>query len=212
MTVCSIGTISAGTDGSQFKSIDWSSGTTTMVWYLIFGLIWSISFLIACNDYIIIVSACTWYFSKKSDEGWEGHSQVWKGFQWIFKYNFGSLAFGSLVIAISAILRDIMEFIGEKMQEASGENCCVKCMISCCMCCVDCTDRFIRYLTENAYIYMALSGDGFCESALNSFCLMLKNAAKFSFVSSVSNTFMFLAKLSVSFLTTYTCWGIMQTS
>lgn len=116
------------------------------------------------------------------------------------------------MIALSAIIRDIFEYIGEKLQKASGENCCVKCLICTCLCCVDCTDRFIRYLTENAYIYMALSNDSFCESALNSFLLMLKNAAKFSFVSSVSNTFMFLAKVSISFLTTYSCLGFMQLS
>mmetsp|Transcript_23002 Transcript_23002/g.16307 ORF Transcript_23002/g.16307 Transcript_23002/m.16307 type:complete len:263 (-) Transcript_23002:281-1069(-) len=212
MAVSSIGEVTASSEGSQIKNIDWAGTTYTMVWFLIFGLIWTISFFIACNDYVIIVSAATWYFSKKQDGGWSGHSQVWKGFQWIFRYNLGSLAFGSLVIALSAIIRDIFEYIGEKLQENTGENCCVRCMISTCLCCVDCTDRFIRYLTENAYIYMALSNDGFCESALNSFLLMLKNAAKFSFVSSVSNTFMFLAKISISFLTTYSCYGFMQLS
>jgi len=211
MTVCSNGVIQPVGGGSQLKNVEWSSGTTTMVWYMIFGLIWTISFIISCNDYVIVVSAATWYFSKKSDDGWEGHSDIWKGFQWAFKYNFGSIAFGSLVIALSAIIREIFEYIGEKLKEKAGaENCCLNCMISCCLCCVNCTDRFIRYLTENAYIYMALSGDGFCESALNSFLLMLKNAAKFSFVSSVSSTFMFLAKLSITFLTTYCCYGFMQ--
>jgi len=182
-----------------------------MVWFMIFGLIWTVSFIISCNDYVIVVSAATWYFFRKTDDGWEGHSDIWKGFQWAFKYNLGSIAFGSLVIALSAIIREIFEYIGEKLKEKAGaENCCLNCMISCCLCCVNCTDRFIRYLTENAYIYMALSGDGFCESALNSFLLMLKNAAKFSFVSSVSSTFMFLAKLSITFLTTYCCYGFMQ--
>uniref|UniRef100_A0A7S3RN90 Choline transporter-like protein n=1 Tax=Strombidinopsis acuminata TaxID=141414 RepID=A0A7S3RN90_9SPIT len=211
MTICSIGDIYV-TGGSQYKNVEWSSGTTTMVWFMIFGLIWTISFIISMNDYVIVVSAATWYFSKKSDGGWEGHSDIWRGFQWGFRYNLGSIAFGSLVIAFSAIIREIMEYIGEKLREATGENCCVRCMVNCCLCCVNCTDRFIRYLTENAYIYMALSGDGFCESALNSFLLMLKNSAKFSFVSSVSSTFMFLAKLSISFLTAYTCYGFMQLS
>jgi len=179
---------------------------------MIFGLIWTISFWITCNDYVIIVSACTWYFSKKTDQGWEGQSQVSKGFKWIFRYNFGSLAYGSGIIAICAIFREIMEYLGEKIRKASGENCCVKCLVCCCLCCVNCTDRFIRYLTENAFIYMALSGDAFCTSALHSFLLILKNSAKFSFVSNISSTFMYLAKISISFLTTYTCYAIMQAS
>lgn len=95
------------------------------------------------------------------------------------------------------------------MHEKSSENCCAKCMLATCLCCLDCTDRFIRYLTENAYIYSALSSDSFCTSALHSFMLMLKNSAKFAFVASVSDTFMILAKISVSFLVLLTCWAIM---
>mmetsp|Transcript_3919 Transcript_3919/g.2641 ORF Transcript_3919/g.2641 Transcript_3919/m.2641 type:complete len:236 (-) Transcript_3919:242-949(-) len=183
-----------------------------MVWYLIFGLVWVIAFFIACNDYVIIVSAATWYFSKKSDGGWEGHSKVMKGFYWIFRYNLGSLAFGSLVISLSLIIRWIFDFIANRLTDSSGANCCVRCMVCACQCCVDCTNRFIRYLTDNAYIYMALSSESFCESAFDSFLLMLKNASKFSFVSSVSSTFMSLAKLSISLLTTYTCYALMQRS
>lgn len=80
----------------------------------------------------------------------------------------------------------------------------------CCRCCINCVDRFIRYLTENAYIYAAISGESFCTSALHSFMLMMKNSAKFSFVSSIANTFMYLAKVAISFLTVLTCWGIMS--
>lgn len=174
------------------------------------GLIWVSAFLISCNDFVIMVSTITWYFSRKTDHGEEGHSNVWEGFHWIYRYNGGTLAFGALVLSVVWVIRGFFEWLGEKLHEKTGENCCVRCCLACCMCCLDCTDRFIRYLTENAYIYCALSGDSFCPSALHSFMLMLKNSAKFAFVASVSNMFMYLAKISVSFLVVLTCWAIIN--
>lgn len=176
------------------------------------GFIWISFFLVACNDFVIIVSTITWYFSRKSDHGEEGHSSVWVGFYWIYRYNFGGLAVGSLILSIVWIIRSLFEWLGEKMMGAHSENGCAKCMISCCSCCLDCFDRFIRYLTENAYIYMAFTSESFCHCALHSFMIILKNSRKFAFTSTVANIFMYLAKVAVSLGATMTCWSIMNAS
>lgn len=173
------------------------------------GLIWVSAFLVSCNDFVIMVSAISWYFSRKTDGGEEGHSNVWEGFHWIYRYNGGTLVFGSIILSFVWIIRGFFDWLGEKLHEKHHENACARCCLATCLCCLDCTDRFIRYLTENAYIYCALSSDAFCSSALHSFMLMLKNSAKFAFVASVSNIFMILAKMSVAFLVVLTCWGIM---
>ena len=62
----------------------------------------------------------------------------------------------------------------------------------------------MRYLTRNAYIYMAISSESFCSSALNAFILMLKNSAKFAFVEGFSDVFMFIAKICISVFSTVT--------
>ena len=48
---------------------------------------------------------------------------------------------------------------------------------------------------------MALTSDNFCESAINGFCLMLKHASKFAFVSGLGNVFMVLGKMAISAVT-----------
>lgn len=175
------------------------------MWYMLFGFIWLISFIIACNEFVVIVSAITWYYSDKTipdDDGIPGDSDVKVGFWWTFRYHMGSLAFGSFILAVVWIIRALFEYIGEKMHEAVGENGCTRCMFACIRCCLDCFDRFIRFLNRNAYIYMALSGEGFCSSALNAFILILKNHAKFAFVDGIADVFMFLAKFFISSATT----------
>ena len=71
-----------------------------------------------------------------------------------------------------------------------------------CMCCIHCFDRFLRYITQNAYIYMALSNESFCMASVHAFLLILKNSAKFSMVSGIASVFMFIAKICISVLTT----------
>ncbi len=176
-----------------------------MIAGMFFGMIWISAFIIAMNEFVIIVSSATWYFSRKDvpdADGIPGDSDVWKGMWWSFRYQFGSLALGSGILAIVWTIRGIFEYVGNKVYKASGENKCTKCLLGCISCCLDCFDRFIRYLNRNAYIYMAISSESFCPSALHSFLLILKNAAKFAFVEGLSDAFMFLAKFFIAITTT----------
>lgn len=159
-----------------------------MLVYMWFGLFWLIAFVVCCNEFVIIVSTCTWYFSRKDipdDDGIPGDSEVMKGFIWSLRYHAGSLAFGSLILAVVWVIRVVFEYVGNAVERASGENMATKCLIGCLRCCLDCFDRFVRFLNQNAFIYMAISNENFCSSALNAFILVLKNAAKFSFVNAI---------------------------
>lgn len=205
MCVGSIGTLKVENYLTQDKSIEWETNTYYLVWFMTFGIVWMVTFLVACNEFIIIVSAVTWYFSDKTiedDDGIPGDSDVRYGFWWAFRYHLGSLAFGSLLLTIVWFIRAIFEYIGTKVADATGDNGCVKCMVCCIKCCLDCFDRFLRFINRNAYIYMAISSEGFCMSALHSFILVLKNSLKFAFVDGIADVFMFLAKFLISILTT----------
>ena len=184
-----------------------------MLYFLIFGYFWLIAFILSCNEFVIVVSAASWYFSNKDipdDDGIPGDAEVWKGFWWIPRYHFGSLALGSLMIAIVWCIRAIFEYAATKLQDATGENAFTKCLLTSIRCCLDCFDRFMRYLTRNAYIYLAISSENFCSSALNAFILVLKNSAKFAFVEGFSEMFMFIAKVCIAFISTITSLLIMN--
>lgn len=162
-------------------------------------------FLLSCNEFVIVVSAATWYFSNKQvhdDDGIAGEAQVWKGFVWIPLYHFGSLALGSLLISVIWVIRGAFEYVARNTQDAVAENVLTGCLLSSIRCCLDCFDRFMRYLTKNAYIYLAITSEGFCSSALNSFLLLLKNSVKFAFVEGFSEFLMLIAKLSISMAST----------
>jgi hypothetical protein len=176
-----------------------------MIVGMVLGMVWLSAFIIALNEFAIICSSATWYFSRKDiadSDGIAGDSDVWKGFYWSFRYHCGTLAFGSFILTLVWAIRSIFEYIGNKVQDATHGNKCTECLLCCIRCCLDCFDRFIRYLNRNAYIYCAISSESFCPSALHSFLLILKNSAKFAFVEGIADWFMFMAKTFIAVLTT----------
>ena len=174
-----------------------------------FGIFWLTAFIVCWNDFVIIVSTCTWYFSRKDipdDDGIPGDSEVMKGFIWSIRYHAGSIALGSLILAVVWVVRAALEKLGDSVEKAAPENIATRCLVACFRCYLDCFDRFIRFLNMNAFIYLAISNESFCSSALNAFILILKNAAKFSFVNAIGGVFMFIARLTISLTTTVLCW------
>lgn len=204
--VSSIGTITVDDPLTQAKHIVWETPTYYMFYFMIFGLLWLLLFLLAFNDFVVIVSAVTWYYSDKTipdDDGIPGDSDVWYGFKWGWRYHMGSLALGSFAVAVVTIIRAIMNYIANKLRDASGDNGCTKFLICCMQCCINCFDRFIKFITRNAYIYIAITSNSFCHSAIDAFIMMLKNSVKFGFVDGIADVFIFLAKFLITALTTF---------
>lgn len=58
--------------------------------------------------------------------------------------HFGSLAFGSLIIAIATIVNLFLEYLAAKMEGVNGhENPIISCTIKCILCYTDCFKRFL---------------------------------------------------------------------
>lgn len=76
----------------------WDKNTRWVFLYHVFGLLWINSFIVGCTQFVIGASACIWYFEANSDS--KGKGSVWTAMKWIAIYHWGSVAFGSLIIAI----------------------------------------------------------------------------------------------------------------
>jgi len=83
---------------SPLASFEWDVNTKRLLVFWLFELLWNNAFVLAVVTFIISSSACIWYFSKGGDQG--PHSVVSRSAYRAFRYHLGSLAFGSLVLAI----------------------------------------------------------------------------------------------------------------
>jgi choline transporter-like protein 2/4/5 len=78
-------------------------------------------------------------------------------------------------------------------------DCCVKYT----RCCLACFERFIRFITKNAFIMMAITGEGFCTSAHQAFYLILRSSAQYAITHGVGHLIMFFGKLLITITCTF---------
>lgn len=79
----------------------------------VFGLFWIAELLAAVFNYALIVGVCTWYFTSHGDT--RGSLSIFKGFWWSIRYNLGSLALGSFILAVIWTIRIIFEYFEKKL-------------------------------------------------------------------------------------------------
>ena len=156
---------------------------------MLLGL-WNNAFLLALNQFIIGCSVCIWYFSQ--GPGMESGGSIRKSVYWAFRYHLGSLAFGSLILAIVQFIRIILEYIKYQTAKLSGDNRMTQCLLACLSCIVACFERFVEFLNRNAYIQIALTGKSFCPAAKDAFETIWSNATRYSLVSGFGAIFTFV--------------------
>ena len=65
---------------------------------------------------------------------------------------FGSIAFGSFLIALVQFIRIIFEYYKRQLEKAGKENKVVKILLCLTSYLLDCLERFIKFISKNAYI------------------------------------------------------------
>ena len=77
----------------------------------------------------------------------------------------------------------------------------MKCILKCAQCLMACFERFIRFLTYNAYIMVALTGKNFCLAAKEAFETIWANAMRFSLVQGIGGAFIIVGKFCITAVT-----------
>ena len=172
-----------------------------MAYGQVFAFFWVGELLQAIFSYVLITGVCTWYFTSTSET--RGTLSIIRGFWWAFRYNFGSLALGSFILAVVWIIRITFEYLDKQMKAANKDNAAIKAISNCIRCCLDCFHRFIKFINENAYIQVALTGDSFCASAMAAFILALKNAATFFITNGVGSLIFLLGRFTIALANTF---------
>lgn len=170
-------------------------------WFEFLGILWINSFKVAFTEFIIATACCVWYFNPNKNES---QSPICKGIKYGLLYHLGSIAFGSFILALVTLIKWILRIITEKIYREAGDgNAALKCVCGCLNCLVSCFERFIKFLNNQAYIRIAMTGESFCTAAYNAFMLVVNNAARFAALGGVGSIFNFLGKLLITSLTSY---------
>jgi choline transporter-like protein 2/4/5 len=194
--IFSVGDIKPNESIPVLTTVEWSDETRYVFIYSLFGYLWLNAFFIGAAQFIISAACAIWYFSSTSDSN--GSGSLLRGLHWVYRYHLGSIAFGSFLIALVQLIRIIFEYYKKQIQKANKDNSVVKALLCMTSYLLHCLERFVKFITKNAYIQIAITGKNFCASAWNAFLLILKNALRFGTANSIGFIFNLLGVAFIS--------------
>jgi len=164
--------------------------------YNVFMLFWGMCFVSALGEMVLAGAFSSWYWSfDKSDIP---ALPILRSLGRTFRYHTGTLAFGSLIIAIIKMIRLMLQYIQDKLEEKGADNPVVKAILCLCKCCFWCLEKFMKFINRNAYILTAAQGSNFCKSAKQAFGLIFRNMVRVAVLDKVTDFLLFLGKLVVT--------------
>jgi choline transporter-like protein 2/4/5 len=77
----------------------------------------------------------------------------------VVQYSLGSMALGSLLVAIIEMIRFIIEFIRKRLKllELAPGGCCLSLLFCCAQCCLGCIEWIVKFINQNACIVVLVS-------------------------------------------------------
>ncbi|KAI9005278.1 plasma-membrane choline transporter-domain-containing protein [Gaertneriomyces semiglobifer] len=180
----------------------------TALWlqlYFVFGFLWTYNWLLAIAQCSIAGAIATWYWTRDKSQLPSG--QIFRAWGRTIRYHLGSLALGSLIIAIVQLIRIIILELQRRLHLTGSKP------AQLCLCCVQCCcgfiERILRMLTKNAYVEIAVYGYSFCTACRMAAQLILANALRLIVLNRVSNFLVFLGKLVVVCVSTLGGLGLL---
>ncbi|XP_029988685.1 choline transporter-like protein 5-B isoform X3 [Sphaeramia orbicularis] len=161
----------------------------------LFVFLWLVNFTIALGQCTLAGAFASYYWAlRKPDD--IPNCPLYSSFSRAIRYHTGSIAFGSLVLAIVQMVRITLEYLDRKLK--GSQNKLTRFLLSCLKCCFWCLEHFIKFVNRNAYIMIAIYGKNFCSSAKDAFFLLMRNVLRVAVLDKVTDFLLFLGKLLIS--------------
>uniref|UniRef100_A0A8C0Y358 Choline transporter-like protein n=1 Tax=Cyprinus carpio carpio TaxID=630221 RepID=A0A8C0Y358_CYPCA len=162
--------------------------------YNVFLFFWCANFVTALGQMTLAGAFASYYWAPNKPNDMPAYP-LCASLGRSLRYHTGSLAFGSLILAIVQIIRVLLEYIDHKLKGA--ENKFAKFLLCCLKCCFWCLEKFIKFINRNAYIMVAIYGKNFCRSARDAFFLLMRNVIRVVVLDKVTDFILFLGKLLI---------------
>ncbi|XP_069795511.1 choline transporter-like protein 5 isoform X2 [Narcine bancroftii] len=160
----------------------------------LFVFLWLVNFAIALGQCTLAGAFASYYWAFKKPADMPSYP-LFASFARSLRYHTGSLALGSLILALVQMIRVVLEYLDNKLKGAQNQF--AKFLLCCLKCCFWCLEKFIKLLNRNAYIMIAIYGKNFCTSAKEAFFLLMRNVVRVAVLDKVTDFLLFLGKLLI---------------
>eukprot|EP01116_Phalansterium_solitarium_P012472 TRINITY_DN2878_c0_g1_i2.p1 TRINITY_DN2878_c0_g1~~TRINITY_DN2878_c0_g1_i2.p1 ORF type:complete len:608 (+),score=118.10 TRINITY_DN2878_c0_g1_i2:131-1954(+) len=165
-----------------------------MAVYWFFGFLWTSQFMLAFMEMVIAGSIGSWYWNSRTPESMP-RLPVLAAVARTIRFHMGTVAAGSLIIAIIQFIRAVLAYLQRKLRGSTNRV--FLWILRIIECCFGWLERIIKFINRNAYIMTAIKGYNFCMAARRAFVLLLSNILRVGTVSVISDFVLFLGKVFV---------------
>jgi hypothetical protein len=194
---------------SEFKkgfSLSDSHMNSWLILFHTFGFLWGWSFIFGVGAVTIAGSAATYYFTF--DKKHLPVFPVLRSFYRVFRYNLGSVALGSLLVAIVQTIRLVFWYVRRKALGTSRRVPFVNFILACIGYCLACIEKILKFINKNAYIHISIYGTSFCQSARSALSLIIRNALRTLALDFVAEFVLFLGKIASGVSLFFIAWAV----
>ncbi|XP_054422835.1 choline transporter-like protein 5 [Pteronotus mesoamericanus] len=168
---------------------------TTFQIFNLFVFLWLINFVIALGQCALAGAFASYYWALKKPDDIPPYP-LFTAFGRAIRYHTGSLAFGSLILALIQMFRITLEYLDKRLKDT--QNNISKFLQHCLKCCFWCLEKVVKFLNRNAYVMIAIYGKNFCRSARDAFNLLIRNVLEVAVMDKVTDFVLVLGKLLVA--------------
>mmetsp|Transcript_57676 Transcript_57676/g.100981 ORF Transcript_57676/g.100981 Transcript_57676/m.100981 type:complete len:635 (-) Transcript_57676:103-2007(-) len=199
---------------SDIYCIKWDPNSHWIaLFFLVVMVYWMLNFLHACSHFGTAFAVGAWYFTKPDAltgvkapiEGGVSCCDIrlsLRAVRYGLARHAGTFAVGSFVISLAKIAR-LLLWWARKDEESRPSNATVRCCLRCTNCLAICFERFVEFVSEHAYVEVALNGEGFCQSAKASMALAVTRPGLFILVGRVACLIRLLGMAVITISSTY---------
>lgn len=200
LTLYSAGDVSAGGKGGVGREVEHSWDEWGQLLGYVVIAFWCVAFVDALFQFTMAYAFAKYYYkpygvNRKKDVN--GFCAGIQGLYIGFMYHAGSLAFGSLLVAILHTIQKLVEYAKSKNQE-TVDSALVKCVLCCVQCAVGCCAEAVEFVNKNAYIDMAVSSTGFCDAAREAMDVIVHNGEAMAILNGATYVFTIFGTLFIT--------------
>ena len=181
-------------------SFKWNAGIRFSWWFHLFALLYIASVISSFSQFIYSSTACIWYFNNEKEIE---ENPIRKSFHRGFRYHFGSIAFGAIIVPIIKFIMFFFDYFKKRIESTpirNDQSQCFKYILCCLQCFFGCLGRITEFINEHAYTQIAIKGDGFWTSAWEGYALIVRSLGRFSALSFIGSMFAFISSLFIGVL------------
>jgi hypothetical protein len=193
-------------EGSHIATIEYTDAEKGMQGFFWFYGIWTSILITHYEAFVLSTVAAIWYFAANRKKL---GSPVSSALKWGITYHFGTLVFGSFILAVLTVIEQMLEQ-AERAQKQKQDNQLVMLILCLAKCCVKMIKSWVERITKHAYIETALWNSNFCQACKDSFNIIMSNLWQLGVLHGITALVMFCGKFFVALLVTGIGYGILK--